>query len=311
MAEHLLLGLLWAALALHMLGERRAVVITGRPRDRSARTRALMFYAGLLTIFVALASPIESLAEQLLWAHMIEHLLLLLVAAPLIVISAPWMSLWRPLPLGLRRAVAKTVLRSPYLAPIRAGVRTLGRPHAAWLAFCVNLVFWHVPLMYDLTLRNASAHALEHFTFLLFGIVFWAQVIPSPPLRPSLSYQGRVAYVAAAIIPNVGVSMLLAFSRAPLYAPYAELAHRPGGISALADQQIAAGIMWSAGDLPFGIAIAWLVHLWLSEHELTTSRLGPPSDDTSQDPPVGEGLPSDADALSEVLTSAPAAGHRG
>lgn len=311
MAEYLPLGLLWLALALHLLGERRAVVITGRPRDRSARTRALMFYAGLLTIFVALASPIETLAKQLLWAHMIEHLLLLLVAAPLIVFSAPWMSLWRPLPLGLRRAVARTVVRSPYLAPIRAIVRALGRPLGAWLAFCVNLVFWHLPVMYDLTLRNTSAHALEHITFLLSGIVFWAQVIPSPPLRPSLSYQGRMAYVAAATIPNVGVSMLLAFSQAPLYAPYAELAHRPGGISALADQQIAAGIMWSAGDLPFGIAIAWLVHLWLSAHELTTSCLGSPADSAGQDPPVGEGPPAGADTLSEFLTSAPAAGHRG
>lgn len=309
--EYLPLGLTWAAFGLHLLGERRAVVITGRLRDRSAHARALMFYAGLLTILVALASPIETLATQLLWAHMIEHLLLLLVAAPLIVLSAPWMSLWRPLPLGPRRAVAKIVVRSPYLAPIRAIARALGRPLGAWLAFCINLVFWHLPVMYDLTLRNTSAHVLEHITFLLFGIVFWAQVIPSPPLRTSLSYQGRIAYVAAAIIPNVGVSMFLAFSRAPLYAPYAGLGHRPGGISALADQQIAAGIMWSAGDLPFGIAIAWLVHRWLLEHELTTSRLGAPAEGAGQDPPLIEGPLADADTPSDVLTSAPAAEHRG
>jgi cytochrome c oxidase assembly factor CtaG len=271
--QYLPLGLTWAALALHLLGEHRAALVTGRARDRAARRRALMFYSGLLVIFLALAPPLETLAKQLLWAHMIEHLLLLLVAAPLIVLSAPWMSLWRPLPLGLRRAVAKAVVRSPYLLPVRALGRGLGTPLGAWLTFCGNLVFWHLPVMYDLTLTNTSVHALEHITFLTFGIVFWSQVIPSPPLRPRLSYLGRVGYVAGAIVPNVGVSMLLAFSRAPLYAPYAELAHRPGGISALADQQIAAGIMWSVGDLPFGIAIALLVHLWLTEHEAATSRL--------------------------------------
>jgi putative membrane protein len=310
-ADSLPLVMVGAAFGLHLLGERRAAVLTGRPRDRRARSRALTFYAGLLAILLALGSPIETLADKLLWAHMIEHLLLLLVAAPLIVLGAPWMSLWRPLPLDLRRTVAKTVVRSPYLAPIRALCRALGRPLGAWLAFSVNLVLWHLPALYDLTLRNTSVHALEHLTFLLFGIVFWAQVITSPPARPSLSYLGRIGYVAAAIIPNVGLSMLLAFSRSPLYVPYAQLAHRPGGISAVADQQIAAGIMWSAGDLPFGIAIALLVHLWLTEHELRTSRLDAVMAGAGQDSLVGEGPPAAVDTQSEVITSAPAAGHRG
>jgi putative membrane protein len=302
--EYLPLALTGAALALHLLGERRAAALTGRPRDRCARSRALTFYAGLLAIFLALGTPIETLAEKLLWAHMIEHLLLLLVAAPLIVLGAPWMSLWRPLPLGLRRALARTIVRSPWFAPIRSLCRALGRPLGAWLAFSVNLVLWHLPALYDLTLRNTSVHALEHITFLLFGVVFWAQVIDSAPAKASLSYVGRIGYVAAAIIPNVGVSMLLAFSRSPLYAPYAELAHRPGGISALADQQIAAGIMWSVGDLPFGIAIALLVHLWLTEHELRTSRLDAAVAGAGQDSLDGERPPGGNQALEPDLEEA-------
>jgi len=266
------LGLTWGAFWLHLLGERRASALTGRPRDRRARSRALSFYAGLLTIVLALATPIETLSKQLLWVHMIQHLLLLTVAAPLIVLGAPWMSLWRPLPLGLRRAVAGSLARSPYLAPIRALCHALTRPLGAWLAFSVNLLFWHLPALYDLTLRNIDVHVLEHITFLAFGILLWAQVIASPPAKPSLSYPGRIAYMVAAIIPNVALSMLLAFSQAPLYAPYVQLAHRPGGISALADQQIGAGIMWSAGDLPFGIAIALLVGRWLTEHEAATRQ---------------------------------------
>ena len=238
--------------------------------------------------FIALAPPLETLSKQLLWAHMIEHLLLLLVAAPLIVAGAPWMSLWRPLPLGLRRSIARTVLRSRYCAPLRAVGHALATPVGAWLAFSINLVMWHLPVFYDATLTNTSVHAIEHITFVVFGILFWAQLIPSPPMKPSLSYQGRIVYVVAALIPNVGVSMYLAFSRSALYAPYAELLHRPGGISALTDQQIAAGIMWSVGDVPFGIAITVLAHRWLVEHEQRTAGLEVPLATVSQDSFAGD-----------------------
>jgi putative membrane protein len=263
-----------AAFALHLLGERRAVVLTGRPRSPQARRRALTFYAGLLTILIALQSPLDGLAQQLFWAHMIQHLLLLGVAAPLIVLGHPWMSLWRPFPLPFRRTVLRIVLRSPSLAPLRALCEALTRPPGAWLAFNVNLLLWHLPGPYDLTLRNLDVHALEHTTFLVFGILFWAQVIGAAPGSSALSYARRIVYVASAIVPNVALSMYLAFAQHPLYSPYAMLSHRPGGISALADQQIGAGIMWAAGDMPFAIALAVLVQRWLAENEAMTARLG-------------------------------------
>jgi len=261
------------AFALHLLGERRAVVLTGRPRDERARARALTFYAGLLTILIALRSPLDTLADQLFWAHMIQHLLLLVVAAPLIVLGQPWMSLWRPLPLGFRRALARTAMRSPYLTPLRSLFGALRRPAGAWLAFNLNLLFWHLPGPYDLTLRSLDVHVLEHSTFLIFGILFWAQVIGVVPASSPLPHARRIAYVAAAIVPNVALSMYLAFAQHPLYSPYAMLAHRPGGISAQADQQIGAGIMWAAGDMPLAIAIAVLVQRWLAHAEAMTARL--------------------------------------
>ena len=79
----------------------------------------------------------------------------------------------------------------------------------------------------------------------------------SPP-----SYSRRIGYVSSAMLTNVGLAIFLAFAQHPLYAPYAQLAHRPGGITALADQQIGAGVMWAAGDLPFAIALALLVQHW-------------------------------------------------
>ena len=268
MVDVLPLALVVVAFWLHRLGERRASARTGRRRGRRIRRRALLFYAGLLTILVALTGPIDALAGQLFWVHMIQHLLLLVVAAPLIVLGRPWMSLWRSFPIRWRRPVARTLARSPSSAPIRVLSRTLNRPAGAWLAFNLSLVLWHLPGPYDLTLQNTYVHILEHTTFLLFGILFWAQVT-----KARLPYSMRIAYLAAAMLINIGLSIVLAFAPHPLYGPYAHLAHRPGGISALADQQIGAGIMWAFGDLPLAIALALLIHGWLSSQEARTPRL--------------------------------------
>ncbi|MGA2925064.1 MAG: cytochrome c oxidase assembly protein [Solirubrobacteraceae bacterium] len=276
MAVYLPLALTCAAFVLHLLGERRAALLTGRPRDRRARGRAVAFYAGLATTAVALAPPIDAFAQKLLWVHMIQHMLLLTVAAPLIVLGVPWLSLWRPLPLGFRRRVARAVYCSPRFAPVRALARALATPLGAWLVFTAGLYAWHLPAAYDLALRSASVHALEHLTFMACGIMFWAQVTASPPAGNPLSPLARTAYVLAGSATNVVLAAVLAFSPDALYPYYVHLLNRPGGISALADQQIAAGIMWSAGDLPFGIAIAWLAHGWLSEHEARTRAFGEP-----------------------------------
>jgi putative membrane protein len=272
--DHLPTVVVAAAFVLHLLGERRAAVLTGRPRDRQARRRAMMFYAGLAVILIALQSPLDGLSDQLFWAHMIQHLLLLVVAAPLIALAQPWLSIWRPLPLGLRRALARTVVRSPRLAWVRALFRLLLQPPVAWLLFNVSLVAWHMPGPYDLTLQNSSAHVVEHMSFLLFGILFWAQVAAVPPAPKSLSYERRIVFVAGSMVCNVGLSMFLAFAQHPLYSHYAHLAHRPGGISALADQQMGAGFMWTAGDLPFAIAIGILAQRWLAQHEERTGVSG-------------------------------------
>jgi cytochrome c oxidase assembly factor CtaG len=300
MADYLPLWLTSMTLTLHMLGERRAAVLTGRPRDRRARTRAALFYAGLLTILLAVAGPIDALADKLLWIHMIQHMLLLTVAPALIVLGAPWRSLWRPLPLGLRRTVARTVIRSPGFAPIRALGRWFVTPLGALLAFTVGLWLWHLPAAYDLALRSSNMHALEHITFLVVGILFWAQVTASAPAKPTLPPLARVAYVGAGAVSNVLVAMVLAFAPTALFAHYAHLANRPGGITALQDQQIAAGIMWSAGDVPFGIAIALLVQGWLRDQEEKTLRLGDSAAGPEQSLP-NDGTPADASRGLEPL----------
>ena len=273
MAGDLPLVLVVAAFAWYLLGERHAAARPRRPRAQRARQRSLAFYAGLLIILIALSPPVNALTDKLFWAQMIQRLLLVTAAAPLIALGRPWIVLWRAWPPRVRQPVTRTLTRSPSCAPIRGLFHALARPPGAWLAFSVNLVFWHLPGPNDLTLRNGYAHLLADGAFLLFGILFWNQVTGSSRATSPATYSRRIGYVASAMLTNVGLAIFLAFAQHPLYAPYAELAHRPGGITALADQQIGAGVMWAAGDLPFAIALALLVQHWLAAQEATTARL--------------------------------------
>jgi putative membrane protein len=252
------------AATLHVMGERRVARMRRRPRSASARRRSISFYLGLLTIVVALAGPVDTDSAKLFWVHMTQHVLLLTVAAPLITLGAPWMSIWRPLPLGFRRSVAGGLARGAWAGPLRAVGRTLGRPRAAWLAFNINLVAWHIPGLYDLTLRHIVIHVLEHTLFLGLGILLWCQVLDSPPLHARLRPDQGAYYLVATGVVSWALSLVLAFAPSPLYPVYAHLADRPGGISALADQQLAGGIMLGPGSVSITIFVFLGLYRWLA-----------------------------------------------
>jgi cytochrome c oxidase assembly factor CtaG len=243
--------------ALYRLGDRPA-----RNR-RKQRLKDVSFYLGCLTVVLALESQLDIWADSLFVAHMTQHVLLLSVAPPLIVLAAPWTQIWRPLPLGFRRTVAKAIVRSRWLRPVRLLAHFVARPLPAWLLFNVNLVLWHAPGLFDATLRNQTLHDLEHATFFFTGLLFWTQVFDSPPFRARLDWLQRVAYLIAAMLVGWVVAVVLAFASAPLYAPYAAIVHRPGGLSALNDQRLAAGVMWVPGSLTFTVAILVFFYRWL------------------------------------------------
>ncbi|MGZ4258335.1 MAG: cytochrome c oxidase assembly protein, partial [Gaiellaceae bacterium] len=253
--------LVLAAALLYALGGRRRG--PGHRETGERRLRSAAFYGGLLTILVALDTPLDPLADKLFAAHMTQHILLLMVAPPLIVISAPWLRLWQPLPLGFRRTVAKSVARGRWAAPLRALGRLLARPLPAWILFNGVLVAWHVPVLFDATLSNQAVHDFEHASFLVAGLLFWLQVIDSPPVRARLALGLRTVYLTTAMLVSWVLAIVLALASTPFYDAYANLAHRPGGLSALADQQIAGGIMWVPGSVPFTIAVIWVFYRWL------------------------------------------------
>ena len=258
---------------LYRLGDERTVK-PDRTRD-SRRRRSLCFYASLAVLAIALCSPIDALSEKLFWVHMVQHVLLLVVAAPLMVLARPWVRLWRAVPLGARRPLGRSLAQGERAAPLRWTVRALGGPLPSLVLFSAVLLAWHLPALFDATLRSEPLHALEHTLFLGAALMFWKQVIHSPPLHDRLASVQRVLYVVAAMIVSWVLAVVLALSPHPLYAHYADLASRPGGISALADQQIAAGVMWVPGSITFVIVIFVYLHRWLAPAPLRTgtSRL--------------------------------------
>ncbi len=256
-----------AVLVLHEVGYlRRQQVVADRTKASYANRRYRMwtFLAAVAVLIVALDSPVDYYSATLFWVHMIQHILLMVVAAPLLVLSAPWLILLRGLPPVPRRTVSRLALGGRGLAPLRALGRALNRPLVAWLLFVINVWVWHRPGPYDLTLSNVAVHYFEHGLFFGLGVLFWLQVIDSYPLRSRLSYIARVAYLVAFALQNWVLAMGLAFASGPWYSGYAHLLGRAGGISALEDQQIGAGIMWIPGMIPVAITVGALATRFVS-----------------------------------------------
>jgi cytochrome c oxidase assembly factor CtaG len=234
-------------------------VIGSRGRWRPTPLEATAFFGSLLTIVIALDSPIDTYADQLFWVHMLQHVLLLTVAPPLFLLGRPWPRMWRALPLQPRTTVARAIVHSPWASPIRK----LARPVPAFILFNATLIAWHIPAAYDATLRYGSVHVIEHAMFFFTGLLFWARVIDPGPLRPRLVWPARIAYVAGAMVVSWALAITLVLLPHPAYGYYASLASRPGGITALADQQLAAGVMWVLGSVAYTITFIIGFYKWL------------------------------------------------
>ena len=241
------------AAVLYALGSRPKA---GRP----SVLQAAAFYAGLVSIVIAVDSPIDAYADELLWVHMLQHIILLTVAPPLILLGRPWPTMWRALPPDSRTLLAREMAKSPVAAPVRA----LAKPLAAWILFNATIVVWHIPAAYDLTERNGLVHACEHAMFFFFGLLFWARVIDVGPLRPHLGWPVRIAYIVGAMIVGWVLAIVFVVAPQPIYQHYADLRTRPGGISALTDQQLAGGMMWVGGSIAYTIALLVALYQWVA-----------------------------------------------
>jgi putative membrane protein len=242
-----LLAVLWVAYTIGVIRlRRRASAHRGPPTVRIAAMAAALGIAAL-----ALASPLDDLAEELLSAHMVQHLLLMLVVAPLLVVARPIPYLVWCLP-GRSRKIVGHVWKRRGLATF---VRLVKAPAVAWMGFCATVIVWHIPALYRWAMMDEMRHVLMQSSFLGCALLFWSVVL-APSGRRRLGFAAAGLYVFCAALLTGLPGALIAFARDPLYVHEPAAALR-WGLTALADQQLAGLIMWIPMDLLlFAVALA-------------------------------------------------------
>lgn len=232
------------------------------------RWRAAAYAGGVLALALALVSPLDALGETLFWGHMVQHLVLMLVAAPLLVLGAPAPALLRlPGPAGRRRLGGWWQRRTT----LRAFAALLTAPPLAWALHAATVWAWHLPAAYQAALADERLHALEHLSFLVTALLFW-WVVLQPTGRRRLNHGMAVLYVVTAGMVGGLLGALLTFAGRPFY-PAQSAAAAAWGLTPLVDQQLAGLIMWLPGGLVYLIAAAVLFVLWLRVEEARSRRL--------------------------------------
>ncbi len=230
---------------------------------REALLRALAFAGGLAAVAMALLSPIDRLGAQLFAIHMIQHELLMLIAAPLLVIG-------RPLPLflwALTQDLRAKAARFALSRPLQAMWTVLLSPIVAWLLHALALWVWHVPQFFDAALRNAAVHDAQHLTFLLAALVFWAAMIET---RNREQQGAALIYLFTTTVHTSVLGALITFATQPWYGAYLNTP-ASWGLTALEDQQLGGLIMWVPGSLVYvGVALALLLR-WIRASDATAT----------------------------------------
>ena len=242
-----------------------AIYLRGWTRLRRAAPRApwnwrlTAFAGGLLALWLAIWSPLGAVDHALLTVHMIQHLVLMTVAAPLLLLGAPVMILLRGLGARLLLGPSDRLLRA---RPLRALADVATHPVTCWCAATLAVVAWHLPAAFELAMRSSSWHAFQRATFLMAGLLFWWPVVQPWPAAAKWPRWSMPLYLFLASLPCDALSAFFTFCGRPVYP-----AHLCGGALAadarLADQTGAGALMW------FWVTIAYLVPaVWITIHLL-------------------------------------------
>jgi putative membrane protein len=234
---------IWYEIGLARLARR-----SGPDPVRQLRRRSVLFYAGLVVLLIAVQSPIEYWAYDYFFVHMIQHLLLMFGAPTLVVAGAPWQPLRAALPgrSGEDANPHGTIAR--WSRPLRAIGGFMLRPWVSLTFFSVVMVVWHLPGPFDLADRNQTVQIwLMHSSFLIAGVLFWLQFVPSPPFLIRITPVSQAIALLATNCVMWVLAMAMGFLTSGSW--YSVYNHVPGvTLPAFADQQIGAGILWICGD---------------------------------------------------------------
>jgi len=209
------------------------------------------FLGGIVALFVAVASPLDTFSESLLFMHMAQHFMLMSVAPPLIILGAPVVPMLRGLPRWMIRRVLRPLF---FTRALPAAGTFLTRPRVAWIAMNTSYIVWHVPRAYEFALASENWHNFEHACFFFTNLMFWWPVIRPWPSRLSQSRWILIPYLLFADVVNTGISAFLCFAGRLLYPSYNAIP-RPFGLSALNDQVAAGAFMWVCGSMVFLLSV--------------------------------------------------------
>ena len=228
----------------------------GAERYPVMKWRKAAFFGAILVLFIALLSPLDSISAALFSAHMIQHLLLILLAAPLWILSRPLAPVLRALPLAWSRDIGG-IIQKPLLRKLW---RFMSRHSSAFFLHVFALWIWHLPVLYELALANPFVHALEHASFFLTAALFWWSIYS---IR---DYGARLLSVFLVMMASGLLGALMTFANSPWYLGHSAYTGL-WGLSPLEDQQLAGLLMWIPPGFIYVLIAAFLLAAWINSVE--------------------------------------------
>ena len=261
------LATLGVVLAAYLLGRWRLADRTKYPTFRTGPT--LLYLGGFGALALSLVSPVGRYAGDLFFMHMVQHLLLMMVAVPLLLLANPAQVYLWALPQAARRGVGQVLSRTGLLRRLLTGVTV---PVFTWLVFVGAIWVWHTPTAYNAALNSETLHATEHLVMFGAAVLFWWPVIGPAPVRSLLPYPLRFLYLFLALFQNIVLGGILTFGKGPIYSHY-QAAPDHWGVTPAMDQQLGGIIMWIPGAMMFVGAILILLYLWLEQEERAEAKM--------------------------------------
>lgn len=237
------------------------------------RWRELAYFGGLVSVLIAVEPPVTAWAEMTLTARMLSEALLVFVAAPLLVLSAPLPPLWHALALATRQESLEWGLRHPRARRVGMLVgRVVGDPRLVLAVFVGDFLAWHFAPLFEAAIRNPAIGALESLCLLVTALLYWPQLYGSPPFRSRMGYGTRVVYLFAAEVPTKMVPVALVLAPGPIYPYYVA---RLGAANAVNDQVSAAGVISIMAIVVVALTLMTLLWKWLDADAASAPTLPP------------------------------------
>jgi putative membrane protein len=238
-------------------------------RGRGITTRQWMSFAGaILVLVLVLMSPLDTLSEALFSVHMLQHLILMLVAAPLLVVSDFQLALLWALPRGRAQALGSGFNQS---RPVSGAWRVVNSPVFVWIVFTAAMWLWHASSFYQAALRNEWVHVLEHLTILITAMLFW-WILFKHTQPDHIHYAVTIPFLFLTVLQSGILGALMTFTDRPWYSYYMASVTR-WGLTPLQDQQFAGLIMWIFGGTVFTLLTIGYFAAWLRALEQRSTRL--------------------------------------